>query len=127
MQLLHSEPEGRHLCILDDAEFEAVARHAHSGDDERLSSAAEVVVWRIDFLRRLQALQLDDNLFNAIARAARHHPERFVNAHGQRMTLEEWAAAVRSSAWSAPWVGPRRTHCILQALDLYLPAPRSAG
>ena len=122
MQFLHSEADGRHICVLTDEELEALARHVQRDPEDRLSEAAEATAWRIRFLRQLETLPLDENTFNAVARAAKRQPDRFVDGGGERMSLDTWATAVRAGAWQAPWVGPRRIKRILQALDIYLAA-----
>jgi hypothetical protein len=122
MQLLHSEADGRHVCVLNDRELEALSLQVQCGPEDRLSAAADAMAWRIRFLRQLETLPLDDNTFNAIARAAKRQPDRFVDGGGERMSLDSWAQAVRTGAWQVPWVGPRRIKRILQALDIYLAA-----
>ena len=122
MQLLHSEADGRHICVLTDEELAALALQVQCGPEDRLSVAADAAAWRIRFLRQLETLPLDDNTFNAIARAAKRQPDRFVDVGGDRMSLDSWAQAVRAGTWQAPWVGPRRIKRILQALDIYLAA-----
>ena len=104
MQLLQTQPDGLHLCLLDDAEVSLLRR------------AAAQDAWRLQFLRDLYALPLDEASANAVARAARHYPELFRLDEERWMTLAEWAAAVHVGWWRAPGVGPRRLRRIAEAL-----------
>ena len=115
MQLLQTQPDGLHLCLLDDAEVSLLRR------------AAAQDAWRLQFLRDLYALPLDEASANAVARAARHYPELFRLDEERWMTLAEWTAVVHVGWWRAPGVGPRRLRRIAEALDRSNIAAREAA
>ena len=104
MQLLQTQPDGLHLCLLDDAELALLRR------------AEAEVAWREVFLRRLYALPLDETTANAVARSLKRYPVFFQDEEGLPMSLETWAEAVHAGGWSAPGVGPARLRKIAEAL-----------
>jgi len=110
MQLLETQPDGRHLCLLDDEEL-ALLRGADGGHARRDA-----------FLRDLYALPLDGATANAVARALERQPQLFEDERGQMMTLQTWAGAVQTGHWSAPGVGPGRVRKIVEALGRAAPA-----
>ena len=106
MQLLEAQPDGRHLCLLDDEEL-ALLRQADTGRSRRDA-----------FLRGLYGLPLDGATANAVARALERQPQLFEDERGRMMTLEAWGQAMAAGGWAAPGVGPGRVRKIVEALSL---------
>ena len=84
MQHLKTQPDGNHLCLLTEEEFDYILQHGASAVIEAAAA------WRRLFLHHLASLSPDTWIYNTIARAT-SQLDLFQDEYGKLMPFETGA------------------------------------
>jgi hypothetical protein len=110
MEIVSTEPDGRHLVRLDSDELAILLDGL---------AQAPAVPKPGSFLQQLHALHLSESTYNAVARALRRQPDRFLDEQGRPLSFEAWVKAVAAGQWKANGVGPGRLREIVEAVGVH--------
>ena len=110
MQHLKTQPDGNHLCLLTEEEFNYILQRGASTDMEAAAA------WRRLFLHRLASLSPSSWIYNTIARAT-SQLDLFQDEYGKLMPFEIWATEVLNDKWHIPGLGPSRMTALKEILS----------